>query len=91
LLRSDDDRDAAREAIRQIDTVGTDAIPVLLEALKAGDRRTGFFAVYLLGKLGPDAKEALPELKELREQRSPRFRQFIDSTIRKIEGNEADD
>lgn len=86
LLASEEDVDAAREALKKIDTADEQAIPVLIEGLESPDRRVQFYAVFLLGKIGPAAKDALPELKKLGRDSSPRFREMLSATIKKIEG-----
>jgi HEAT repeat protein len=90
MLTSEEDRDAARAALREIDSVGPEALPVLKAALTNEDRRRRFFAVYLLGKLGPEAKEVLPELRAMQAETESdsRFRTFLESTIAKIEGRD---
>jgi HEAT repeat protein len=89
LMDSEEDRDAARGALRQIDTAGADAVPLLVKALESDENRNRFFAIYLLGQAGPDAKEALPALQKLADSGSAgRFRRTIEDAIRKIEGRE---
>ncbi len=65
LLSSDEDRDFAAGALREINTAPVEAIPLLLEKLDSEERRTAFFAVTLLGKIGPPAAEALPKLEAM--------------------------
>jgi hypothetical protein len=60
---------------------------VLLEGLQSEDRRLRFYAMFLIGKVGSDAKEALPMLKRLLEETdSERFRGSLQQTIDRIEG-----
>ena len=86
LLHNEVDRDAARDALRQIDTVGPEAIPVLIKSLESEESRVRFYAVFFLGKLGPEAKEALPALQKLKREDSSRLRRSLEETIKKIEG-----
>lgn len=65
LLGSDEDRDFASGALKEINTAPVEAIPLLMEKLEADDRRTSFYAVSLLGKIGPPAAEALPKLEAM--------------------------
>ena len=58
MLASEEDVDAARGALRGIDDAGPNAVPVLMEGLESEDRRLRFYAMFLIGKVGPDAKEA---------------------------------
>jgi len=46
-----------RSALREIDEAGPEVSPTLKKALKVDDRRIRFYAVRLLGKVGPAAKE----------------------------------
>jgi hypothetical protein len=86
LLSSEEDRDAARGALREIDAVGPEALPALIKALEVDDGRVRYYAVFYLGKLGPAAKEALPALRRLTDDDSDRFRGFLDRTIKSIDG-----
>ena len=86
LLDSEDDRDAARGALREIDDADATAVPILTEALKSEDRRRRFYAISLLRKVGPAAKEALPELQRIAEEdESRRTRDFVKSAIKSIQ------
>jgi HEAT repeat protein len=65
LLASDEDRDFASSALKEINTAPIEAIPLLMAKLDSEERRTAFYAVSLLGKIGPPAAEALPKLEEM--------------------------
>ncbi len=65
LLASDEDRDYASSALKEINTAPVEAIPLLMEKLDSEERRTSFYAVSLLGKIGPPAADALPKLEEM--------------------------
>ncbi len=65
MLSSDEDRDFASSALKEIDTAPVEAIPLLMEKLESEERRTAFYAVSLLGKIGPPAAEALPKLEAM--------------------------
>jgi HEAT repeat protein len=86
LLSSDQDRDAVRQALKEIDAVEPAALPTLLKALDEDDRFARYYAVFFLKKLGPDAKEALPRLRELTGDESSRLREAVQSAIEAIEG-----
>jgi len=91
MLDSEDDRDAARGALRAIDDADVDAVPVLLEGLESEDRRRRYYAVSLLRKIGPPAKDALPALKKiLEESDSGRMTDFLKTAIESIEGDSED-
>ena len=84
LLSSPDDQEAARDALRDINSVGVEAVPLLAAALDDPERR--FFAVYLLGRAGKAAQPAVPKLRELRDaEENERFRRLLASTIDRIE------
>ena len=87
MLRNDDESDAARQAIREINTAGDEALPLLMDILKddSTGRRSRYYALYLLRKMGSRAKETLPELRKLREEASGRYREYYDRAIREIE------
>lgn len=88
FLASEEDRDAARSALRAIDDAGPEAVPVLVEALDSDDRGQRYYAMFLLGKVGKDARDALPVLRRLLEDTdSDRFRGSIRQTIERIEGD----
>jgi HEAT repeat protein len=90
LMMSVQDRDAARAAVREIDAVDASAVPILIEALESEERFTRFIAIFLLKKLGPQAKDALPALKKLTTGESRRLRESVEETIRAIEAQPED-
>ncbi len=65
LLSSDEDRDFAGSALKEINSAPIEAVPLFIEKLDSDERRTAFFAVSLLGKIGPPAAEALPKLESM--------------------------
>jgi HEAT repeat protein len=88
MLASEDDSESARGALRAIDGAGPEAVPVLIEGLKSTDRRRQFYAIFLLGKVGPEASTALPVLKKLREDSdSVRAKDAFTRAIKQIETN----
>ncbi len=62
MLRHDDERDAAFEALRQI---SVRSIPDLITMLGDRDLTVKKFATQRLARLGPDAKEAIPALEAI--------------------------
>ena len=58
-------RDAAADALKK---QGKDALPKLTELLASGDWQVRAAAVFAIGQLGADAKDALPTLKKLAEE-----------------------
>lgn len=65
LLGRHEDKDYAAESLRQIDTAPAEIMPVLIDHVDSTDRRKAFYAVTLLGKLGPVASDAVPKLEAL--------------------------
>jgi HEAT repeat protein len=65
MLNSNEDRDFASSSLKEINTAPVEAIPLFIESLDSEERRTAFYAVTLLGKIGPAASEALPKLEAM--------------------------
>jgi HEAT repeat protein len=92
MLDREEDQDAARGALREIDDADADAVPVLIEGLESEDRRRRYYAVSLLRKIGPPAKQALPALERIAEDdRSGRMRDFVQRAIDSIRGESNDE
>ncbi len=93
LLESDEDRDFASNALKEINMAPVEAIPLLIGKLDSEERRTAFYAVSLLGKIGPPAAEALPKLEAMLSQpssdggRSEFRRKFLVEAIAAIKGD----
>ena len=87
MLRADDDSDAARQAIREINTAGEEAVPLLLEIIQDDDsgRRSKYYAIYLLRKMGSRARSALPVLRRLAEEADGKYVEYYERAIREIE------
>jgi HEAT repeat protein len=86
MLSNDVDSDVARGAIRAIDAADASAVPVLIQGLASDDRRQRYYATFLLGKVGPEAKEALPILIRLRDEtESSRFKESFQKAIDAID------
>ncbi len=82
----------ARGALRSIDDAGPEAVDVLIEGLESDDRRRRYYAMFLLGKIGPAAKDAVPLLKRLLDETdSQRFKGSIQRTIDQIEAESKSD
>lgn len=88
MLADDRDRDVARHALREIDTVDAAALPVLLDALESQDRTVQFYGIFFVGKLGHGAKEALPLLKRLSKTDNRRSRDAVNKAIAAIEAEQ---
>ena len=67
-----DERGAAFPALlRMVEVSGEAAVPFLRQALRSGDGNMKFVAALLLGRIGPAARDAIPEL--LRALEEPRW------------------
>ena len=92
MLSSDEDREFASGSLKEINTAPVEAIPLLIEKLESEERRTAFYAVSLLGKIGPPAAEALPKLEAMLAKpsadrgRSDFRRKFLIEAIAAIKG-----
>lgn len=87
MLSSEEDEEIARNALREIDSAGPEALDVLLNGLGSEDRRIRFYAMFLIGKIGPEAKVAIPRLREMmNDSDSGRFKETIQQSINRIEG-----
>jgi HEAT repeat protein len=95
LLASEQDSDFASAALKEINTAPVDAIPLLLAKIDSEERRVGFYAITLLGKIGPPAREALPKLEALLEKpdaggRGDFRRRFIREAIDSIKSGDSE-
>ena len=67
------DKDIIRgEAMRALKAIGVRNVPDLLTLLSMGDSRIRTFACEALGNLGPEAKDAAPQLREIAPRRMAR-------------------
>jgi HEAT repeat protein len=94
LIDSEEDERTATATIRDIDSAPVSALPLLLEGMKSENFRKRFYAVFLIGKIGPDAKSALPVLEEaLKEvessERSGTSRRYLMQAIDSIRGEDS--
>lgn len=92
MMKSEKESDVARRAIREIGTAGEDALPILLEILQdtSSGRRTRYYALYVLRKMGPKAKSALPVLRQLREASDGSLDDEFERTIDEISDEDED-
>lgn len=92
MLSSDEDRDFASSSLKEINAAPVEAIPLLMEKLESEERRIAFYAVSLLGKIGPPAAAALPKLEAMLAKpssdkgRSDFRRKFLVEAIAAIKG-----
>jgi HEAT repeat protein len=64
---------------------GVNAVPVLVEALRAPQAATRLLAIQVLGHLGPQAAEAIPALQQLRRQdRNPEVREWAQRALKAL-------
>jgi hypothetical protein len=78
----------ARQAACQLEAIGKDGIPILLEALKSPSKEVRFYAAHSLGYLNDS--RAVPVLVELA-QTEPAFRAMCFNALRVIDRFEARD
>ncbi|MDA1179700.1 MAG: HEAT repeat domain-containing protein, partial [Planctomycetota bacterium] len=86
LLSSDVDASAVRATLHEIDDPDPRTIPMLLDGLKSDNHRSRFMAVVLLGRVGPQARVALPALKLLAGEGKEPFQKAVSRAIEQIEG-----
>jgi HEAT repeat protein len=86
LLKNEEDRTTVFTALRAIDSAEPEAIPILIAKLKSDSPFIQSFAADFLGKLGPAAKDALPELATLLDHENNRVRDSAQAAIKKIKG-----
>jgi hypothetical protein len=79
-------------ALGLLRAAAADAVPDLIAALKADDVKDAAAAlearrsvVWALGRIGPQAKTALPELGELHRNAAPELREEIDAAMKQIQ------
>jgi hypothetical protein len=74
----------ARSCMKALQKIGVRAVPLLIEALKSDDRRRKNRAAKTLGRIGPAARMAMPELQQLVEAGTPAVRMAARSALRRI-------
>ncbi len=90
LIDNEEDESFATAALREIDAAPATALPMLIDAVAAENRRKQFYAVYLIGKMGADAEEVIPRLREeLKDSNDSRNassrRKYLSQAIESIE------
>ena len=84
------DRPEPNDPVCVISPRGRECVPTLLAGLKLSLRMSRYRAALILGDRGPDAAEAVPELKRLAaETDDHQFRALLRGAIEKIEGHDA--
>jgi HEAT repeat protein len=61
-------------------------VPALTESLKDPDARIRYYAAKALGKIGPDARNAVSALKSAMQDNDKDTRQAATDAIKRIEG-----
>ena len=82
-----EDSDFIREALQSINAAPPEAVPLLVDLLKRNrSRRARFYAIFLLKKVGPAAKQAIPELRRIAKdpEISDRGRRYLNEAIDEI-------
>jgi HEAT repeat protein len=86
LLEDKDLHDPAAEALVKI---GRGAVPDLVAALDDHDFRRRLEVIVLLGKIGPEARQALGPLSVIASKdQYPRVRRAADDALKKIQGEQ---
>ncbi len=70
----------------QSDKVPKQAVPALVAALTDKEKKVRALAAFVLGKIGPDARDALPALAEANKDRDTDLAPIIDKAVKQIEG-----
>lgn len=87
MMRSDEESDVARGALREIGTANKDALPVIMEILRDRDsgRRRRYYALYILREMGGKARSVVEELKTLRKESDGSLDDHFERAIKSIE------
>jgi HEAT repeat protein len=88
LLKRDDSavRFACLQAVAAQKELPSAVVPGAIGALTDKNEKVRALAAYVLGKLGPEAKEALPALAKAREDSDERVRELAAKAVKQIEG-----
>jgi HEAT repeat protein len=90
VLTGKSDDDDAYDLLERLPEFGAKAKPLVPELVKLLQSKTAFYrenAVLTLAAIGPDAKDALPELKKLAEgDKKDDIRKLAADAVKKIEG-----
>jgi HEAT repeat protein len=82
-----DDEKVVGAGLEALKKIGPAAVPELRKAMKGDNRHARDFAVAGLGQLGPDAKEALPDLMKMVRDKDPDLRMSALSAVVAIDRN----
>jgi hypothetical protein len=91
LIRTSRDEQVGNDAIAAVGAMRENAVPALPELTAQLKNNPslgrGLAVIFALGKIGPAAKDALPELREfVRATKEPRFKSEGEAVIRAVEG-----
>jgi len=75
-----------RRAASTLGKVGPAAVPALVQALKDANAEVRGLSAFMLGEIGPAAKDAVPALTEALEDADWAVRFNAQEALRKIEG-----
>ncbi len=78
--------DQKESTMSKIAAFGSKAVPSLVNALKGGDKPTQQGALETLGRIGPAAKPAEPEVKKATQSADPDIKNAAMSALSKIMG-----
>ncbi|MFN3191199.1 MAG: HEAT repeat domain-containing protein [Aureliella sp.] len=93
MIDDEEDESIATGAIRDIGAAPLSSLPLLIEGYESENFRKRLYAVFLTGKIGKPAKEALPKLEEMleeanRSRRSGTTKKYILQAIDSISGED---
>ncbi len=77
-------RDLRTFAAERLLNIGTDAVPELIKALQGDYGPVREYAAWILGKMGPDAEEAIPALTRALWYKDTRVRGSAQETLQEI-------
>lgn len=73
MVREQDDN-IASACLKEIDAAPESAVDLFFEHIDSENRRTSYYAIYLLGKVDPPSEELLTRLEEFSEKKGRRWR-----------------
>lgn len=85
LLKSKRSTDFRSGLIEPLSGYGKKVVPAMMGLLKEEDEKTITMASLVLGRVGPEAKSALPALKNLKSHKSELVQRVVELVIQRIE------
>lgn len=90
MIAIPEDESIATSTIREIDAAPEASVSELIDYIDSEDGRTKYYAIFLLGKIGPPAKEALPHLERAKKEagdsrRAGFIHRAVDNAVKAID------